>query len=103
MNVITGYFRTFKEIQDHIFVSTSNILTKICVLLYTINMPNIKKISQTVSKISLESTNFEVSSLGVTIRDYVQNTLLYTVLVLSCLWNKNIKKNITYLLNVDKI
>ncbi len=64
MNVITGYFSTFEDIQSHIFGSRSKKLTKMDVLLYTINMPNIKKINQFVTEISLERTNFEVLSLG---------------------------------------
>ncbi len=62
INVITGYFSTFKV--TFLGQGQRN-SAKICVLLYTINKPNIKKISIMVIEISLERTNFEVSSLGV--------------------------------------
>ncbi len=65
MNVITGYFSTFKVIHFWVTVmSWSNKFTKMCIILYTINMPNIKKISSMVIEISLEMTNFGISSLG---------------------------------------
>ncbi len=43
-------------------MSRSNKFRKMCVLLYTIDMPNIKMISQIVIEISLASTKFKVSS-----------------------------------------
>ncbi len=67
MNVITGYFSTFKVIQCNILVrvmSKSNKFTKLCALLYAINISNIKMISPMVIEISLERTNFESLSLG---------------------------------------
>ncbi len=50
LNVITGYFSTFKVIQGHIFGSRSNKFSKMCVLLYTIDMPNIKRQLQRLLK-----------------------------------------------------
>ncbi len=64
MKVITGYLSTFKVIQGHIFLPRSNKFSKMCVLLYTIDIPNIKRISLAFIEISLERTNFKVSSLG---------------------------------------
>ncbi len=66
MNVITGYFSTFKVIQGHIFESRSyqgqTNSKNVCSVIYH-QYAKYKKISPMAIEISLERSYFEVSSL----------------------------------------